>query len=176
MTGKPLRGRTLTDEHKQKIADALRGKPKSDETKQKLSAATTKSMTEERRRQIGDINRGKPSPKRMPERRTPDGKLSPTYWSWMGIRCRPESSYSQRGITMCSRWKAFVNFLADMGERPSGKTLDRINNDGNYEPGNCRWATGHEQRLNSRNPKRGFGSTVAPTARLMKPTSRGDKP
>jgi hypothetical protein len=61
--------------------------------------------------------------------------------------------YGGRGIRVCDRWKDFSNFLADMGERPEGCTIDRIDPDGNYEPSNCRWATAHDQQRHLRRVK-----------------------
>jgi hypothetical protein len=74
----------------------------------------------------------------------------------MRERCRNPTHhkyplYGGRRITVCDRWlDSFENFLADMGERPKGKTLDRINQDGDYEPMNCRWAEPTQQNRNRR--------------------------
>jgi hypothetical protein len=85
-----------------------------------------------------------------------DGETS-IYNRWLGMRQRCSNPkhisykwYGARGITVCERWLIFENFLEDMGEVPLGTTLDRINSNGNYEPGNCRWTTPREQRTNQR--------------------------
>ena len=64
--------------------------------------------------------------------------------------CADWPRYGGRGITVCLRWRRFEDFLADMGQVPDNLMLDRINNDGNYEPGNCRWTTFEQQMLNRR--------------------------
>jgi DNA-directed RNA polymerase sigma subunit (sigma70/sigma32) len=70
----------------------------------------------------------------------------------MILRCKgtKDKNYGGRGIKVTERWRDFTNFLADMGEIPPGKSLDRIDNNGHYEPGNCRWATPLEQSSNQR--------------------------
>lgn len=85
---------------------------------------------------------------------------TPEYRVWQGLtnRCTNPNNpsfkyYGGRGICVCSSWlESFENFYADMGPRPSPDlSIDRIDNDGNYEPSNCRWATAYQQRINQRN-------------------------
>lgn len=91
---------------------------------------------------------------------SPDGKSSPTYRTWDHVvqRCtNPESDnykhYGGRGITICDRWLVFENFLADMGDRPEGKSINRIRNNEGYEKNNCHWATQAEQMNNTRSTR-----------------------
>jgi len=106
-----------------------------------------------------------------------------TYRTWQGIKARCHCptdrgyyKYGARGIVVCDRWRnSFAAFLRDMGERPPGKSIDRIDGRGNYEPGNCRWATVEEQNENRQadwiaiGRKAGTASGVARRARMAKP-------
>jgi len=87
-----------------------------------------------------------------------EGYESPEYrcWHLMLKRCQNPNApnysyYGARGITVCEAWQDYPAFLSDMGRKPSeSHSIDRIDGDGNYEPGNCRWATKGEQRRNQR--------------------------
>ncbi len=104
-----------------------------------------------------------------------------TYRSWasMKSRCHWDKSenyhlYGGKGISVCPQWLRFEGFLADMGERPSkNHSLDRIDSDKNYEPGNCRWATKREQALNCSRVKLSFeGAVEIAVAKLMGESDR----
>lgn len=102
---------------------------------------------------------------------------TPTHHIWRGMkdRCSRQNNpdyhqYGGRGIRVCDRWlgpEGFMNFLEDMGERPSNLTIDRIDPNGNYEPSNCRWATRQEQADNRRVTLRYKGKLVREWADLL---------
>lgn len=100
------------------------------------------------------------------------------YFVWRAMRHRcmsPDNpqykDYGGRGIKVCERWFNVENFVADLGHAPKGRTLERLDNDGDYELGNCCWASRHEQQANMRNnvyvTKRGLTLTIAAWARRM---------
>ncbi len=108
----------------------------------------------------------------MPWKRVHGWWGTPEYRAWVDLIARCENpkhprfaDYGGRGVLVCPRWRSsFAAFLADIGPRPAPRlSIDRIDNDGNYEPGNCRWATTKVQAANKRNPwptrRKRWGST-----------------
>lgn len=106
---------------------------------------------QERLKPFAELTLAETSPKRKP--RKIEGLKA--IWRMMLQRClnangKKYPDYGGRGITVCERWKSFEFFKADMGEKPEGMSLERRNNDGDYSPENCYWATAKEQRVNQR--------------------------
>lgn len=145
------RGVARSADVRAKISASKLGHEVAAETRAKISAATkgrkasksTKALMSQTRTDHGHNHRG---------------RRSPTYRSWDGMKQRclnPKATsyarYGGAGITVADRWLDFGSFLEDMGARPDGTTLDRIDSTRGYEPGNCRWATRSEQNKNRPN-------------------------
>ncbi len=92
---------------------------------------------------------------------------TPAWRSWKGMiqRCgdpnhKTFANYGARGVTVCNRWLTFVNFFSDMGERPEGKSIGRIDNTRGYSPDNCRWETASQQNKNRRSFRSARGDNI----------------
>jgi len=158
-SGDTRRGRSglYISGHNSRVAHPMEGKAHTDEAKAAIAAKAREQM-----------DRQYPDHVRKGEHAGAHGS-----WHWMMSRCfDPWNAsypiYGGRGITVCERWLKFENFLADMGDRPAGMTLERIDGDGSYEPGNCRWATVAEQNANPRNPWEARRAKYGPSGRKPK--------
>lgn len=155
-SGKTSRGRSglYVSGHNARVAHPFEGKSHTEETREVIA----QKAREQAARQFPAIAN------HNPQKAHPGAHGS---WHWMISRCFDSwnasfPNYGAQGITVCEKWLTFDGFFADMGDRPEGKTLDRIDPYGNYEPGNCRWATPAEQRANQ---KRVSGDAAAKPAK-----------
>ncbi len=122
---------------------------RTEETKRKIGIALTgRKLSEEHKKNLSKHGHSK------------RGLRTKTHMVWSSLlqRCHNSNdpgykNYGGRGISVCQRWRKFENFLADMGERSAGLMIDRINNDGNYSPGNCRWTDKTTSNRNRRSTK-----------------------